>query len=227
MAFDPWTATFEEASALTEFAMANGENIGNPTLPLFQIEGAQKVRECENLLNKTKDRFYVVKAAMHCAQRGLVMPDWLATEFCNSYHLIVGASAGSWDDPRVFGKPFPKGAQLAAIRKRRLQKAKVARVVNDLLREKDSRGKPFPVGKEFWRIVGKVIGTTANEAQSLYKQRPFLTAATNSIQSRRNKQYPFFENIATQPLNGVVTITRTRIKNPKSFETLWGVNPRE
>jgi hypothetical protein len=225
MAFDPWLATFEEAKALTDEAIADGASLGNPSLPLCQLEGAGKVRECEKLLAQTNDRFYVVKAAMHCAQRDLVMPEWLANEFCASFYAVNGGAAGSWDDQNAFGRPWPKGAQLKAIRKRRMQRAKVGLVVRDLLRETDVHGKVFPVGKEFWRIIGIVIGSTANEAQELYKKQFPTGTDMDHIKRRRLKQSPFFENTSSATVNGTTTVTRTRIQNPKSFETLWGVNP--
>ena len=64
------------------------------------------------------DSFSLMQAVFKCAQRSLVMPAWVAQPFIDGYYAVVNCRAKSWDD--VFGSPYPKGAQLAARRKRRL-----------------------------------------------------------------------------------------------------------
>ena len=63
------------------------------------------------------DGFAVLAAISHCVTSGLVAPEWLADAFNRRYASVVGFGAGSWDDPSAFGRPYPKGTNLASLRK--------------------------------------------------------------------------------------------------------------
>jgi hypothetical protein len=63
------------------------------------------------------DGFAMLAAIYKCANRDLVMPEWLAREFIRRYYLVLSCRADSWDD--AFGRPYPKNARLHALRKQR------------------------------------------------------------------------------------------------------------
>jgi hypothetical protein len=67
----------------------------------------------------------------HCAMHELVAPDWLARKFLAGFYAVAHARAKSWDE--AFGAPFPKGAQLPAIRRRRKQRIEVALLTSDFV----------------------------------------------------------------------------------------------
>jgi hypothetical protein len=100
----------------------------------------------------------VLACVRQCATHGLVMPDWLAFEFNRRYDAVaLNLRAASWDDPLAFGRPVPKGAHVAAMRKRRTLRHQVANEVRRLLQESpdnkideylfERAGLPFGIGK--------------------------------------------------------------------------------
>lgn len=91
----------------------------SPTAPVFRYDAALRLADLARRAAGLSG-FDVLAAVRVCAARGLVLPDWLAREFILRYDAVLNARAGSWDDPAAFGRPYKKGAQLAAIRKRRL-----------------------------------------------------------------------------------------------------------
>jgi hypothetical protein len=61
--------------------------------------------------------FAVLQAVAECARTGLAMPDWLAVEFLKRYRAVRHYEERSWDAPKSFGRPYPKGTNIAAKRK--------------------------------------------------------------------------------------------------------------
>ena len=108
---------------------------GGPEAPLFQYVAAQT---CIALRERIEggDGKAVLNAVAECAKAGLVMPDWLARAYLKRWRVVVQAKAKSWDDEASFGRPYPKGANINAIRKSRLNGAKIFLGVRKL-REQD------------------------------------------------------------------------------------------
>ena len=80
------------------------------------------------------DGFALLGAVRICANFDLVMPEWLAREFIQRYDRVLTCEADSWDD--AFGRPYPKGTHLNALRKqRRLKHAVWGEVQSILMRE--------------------------------------------------------------------------------------------
>ncbi|MBK9685426.1 MAG: hypothetical protein IPO59_19825 [Betaproteobacteria bacterium] len=123
--FDPWTATFEEAQA------AHGGDDG-PCGPLYQWAAVQELLAKRERI-ESGDGFTVLQAVAECARCGLVMPDWLATVFLRRYRRVQQLHVDSWDDESAFGRPYPKGAQLPAMRRRRLARARIANVLAEFV----------------------------------------------------------------------------------------------
>jgi hypothetical protein len=112
---------------------ANG--IGEPDDPLFQYVAAQTCLALQERIDSGDGRA-VLSAVAECAKAGLVMPDWLARAYLKRWRVVVLAKAKSWDDEASFGKPYPKGANLNAIRKARMNGLKIYSGVRKL-REQD------------------------------------------------------------------------------------------
>lgn len=111
-AFDPWTATFDEAmaaqSALPYYSGPNG--------PLYQWEAAQSVNALRSAVEGGCG-FDVMDAVSRCMRHDLVAPDWLARAFVRRYDSVLNCRVGSWDD--AFGRPYPLRARLGTLRQRR------------------------------------------------------------------------------------------------------------
>lgn len=105
--FDPWSITLEAQLGLdlTEAQV----------LQCTMARGMARERE-----EIVKSGFAVMEAVSQCSRYGLVLPDWLASEFRRRFNAVKFHRAASWDDEQAFGRPYPKGAHLHRLRKERL-----------------------------------------------------------------------------------------------------------
>lgn len=158
-AFDPWTATLEEAAAQEQADWAN------PNSALEQWEAAQKLTGQKAQI-ESGDGFGVLRAVARCALYRLVIPDWLVPLYLKRIYAVQCYAAGSWDDPAAFGRPYPKGTQIAARRRRRLAKFPVVRAVHDALAENPAR----PIDDAFWEQIAAEIGYQETVVQELYAE---------------------------------------------------------
>ena len=224
--FDPWDESGDPtgyAIGLTDQMLADGyAKLGDPTLPISQRLAVHNIRQLEKSFGNSGSGFDILLAVRMCACHGLVMPDWLANEFCKRYDSVHFARAGSWDDPSAFGRPTPKGTQIAAVRKRQLQRAKIRLVVLDLLRVRTTEGKAIAVDNKFWSIVGKVIFANRNDAYSLYKTAFPSGSEMCIIQRRKLRAFPFNADPKGKPPRHVEGDL-----DPIAFKKKWGVNPNE
>lgn len=159
--FNPWTATFDDAIAANE---ASTLSIGDPTRPLYQWNGAQRLEAMRAgaLING----FDVLACVRICANHDLVMPEWLAFAFIRRYDAVLNCRAGSWDDPAAFGKPYPKGTHLSALRKARVNSYAVWNMVNSILKANPERA----IDKGLFEEVGEHLGLGATLADEYYYQ---------------------------------------------------------
>lgn len=105
------------------------------------------------------DGFDMLAAICKCAQRDLVMPEWLAREFIKRYMLVVTCRSDSWDE--AFGRPYPKGTQLSAIRTRREKRLSVYFAVKQ---------SGLPICADTFRTVGQRFGISKSLAEQFYYQ---------------------------------------------------------
>lgn len=63
------------------------------------------------------DKSVVLPSIRRCAQHDLALPTWLSAAYIAAYDEVLNCRVGSWDE--AFGRPFPKGTNLAARRKKR------------------------------------------------------------------------------------------------------------
>lgn len=162
--FDPWTASFDEAMKANDRGQFG---VADPTAPLYQWASAQVINARKQEVDGGSG-FAVLACIRDCVTRGLVAPEWLAYAFNRRYDAVLHCRAKSWDDPKSFGRPYPKGAQLAAMRKRSLGRLLVWNKAMDILRDEP---RP-PIDEAFFERIGREIrppiGKT--EASELYYQ---------------------------------------------------------
>lgn len=127
-------AAMEAAMRETDAILAAdpSRSFADPTLPVFQCAGRMMLED-ERARFEAGDKNALLGAVRTCAQHGLVMPDWLASAFIRGYDQVLNLRTGSWDD--AFGKPIPKGAHLAALRKKRAKTPAVWLAIQDAKRQ--------------------------------------------------------------------------------------------
>lgn len=114
--------------------------------------------------------FDVLEAVAECARCGLVMPDWLAVAFLKRYRAVSHARAKSWDDPLSFGRPYPKGTNIAAMRKARVKGPDLYLRVKSL-REKNPEMSLLKALETIGAAKGMGIGKTLAEEYFYAQQR--------------------------------------------------------
>lgn len=151
----------EAAQRETDAALAAdpSRSVADPTLPIFQWAARFSLDDELARLN-AGDRNAVLGALRICANHGLPMPDWLARAFIQGYDLVLSRQTGSWDD--AFGKPVPKGAHLAAMRKRRNKATAVWLEVRKLHAE------GWPIDDGLFEKAGKRLGIGKTLAGEFY-----------------------------------------------------------
>lgn len=151
MSFDPFSATLDDALAQP--------NAHGPAGAVWQWGGAQELLERRDHYAATP-----LDGMALCARHGIAPPEWLARSFLAAYDRVLNCRAKSWDD--VFGQPFPKGTQLAALRRRRGSRIKVAAAVTRLVQSAPTR----PVDLAFWEQVGREASEGKTNAEELYAE---------------------------------------------------------
>lgn len=182
--FDPWTAAWDLAVSLEH---ERGFAVG-PDGPMAQWLAAQQVKELRGRIESAHGTgFDVLEAAATCALHGLAMPEWLAAAFLRRYRAVQQLRVGSWDDPAAFGPPYPKSAQLAALRRRRMSRLKVVEAVERAISAAPER----PIDDDFWESVGKTIGEGKSSAQERHAEavQMGLTERPKSIRARLNAKH--------------------------------------
>lgn len=99
-----------------------------------------------------------------CAQHGLPMPAWLADAFHQRFARVMGAEAGSWDE--AFGRPYPKGAQLARVQQRMKVRGAIFRDVTEALLLKP----PRPLSAGLFDEIGMRHNVSKTVAETIYRE---------------------------------------------------------
>jgi hypothetical protein len=171
--FDPWTATDDEA--IREQESRPGES---SCRPLAQCNAARMI-EAEKAHIEAGDGFAVLACIRHCVTHGLVAPVWLAYAFNQRYDSVLNCRADSWDDPQAFGRPYPKGKHLNALRKARVNRFAVLNAVNAKLMSEPETA----IDKRLFESIGKPLGLGSTSTEELYYQALKITGQRNTAKS--------------------------------------------
>lgn len=165
-------AELDDAIAATLKIMEDDpERVSDPTLPLYQYVAKGEL-EKERHRFEAGDKNALLGAIRICATSELPLPHWVASEFIRGYDAVLNCRAGSWDD--AFGRPFPKGTHLAALRKRRRGRIQV------MLEVRAAKARGESVNFKLFEQIGSKLGFGKTLAQELYaearRQWPYLAS---------------------------------------------------
>ena len=108
----------------------------------------------------TGDRGSLLVAIWYCAKKRQPLPEWASKVFITAYESGVGGEVKSWDD--VFGKPYPKGSNLNAIKKRLEKRG----ALTNRIRQMKNKDPSIAIDVALFEKVGSEFGvgkTLANE----------------------------------------------------------------
>lgn len=163
-------ASFRDTSIDVEFKAAQAAQLrfeqcgGSPndrTGPLYQWNTRRQFEDLR-VLYESGDCGVLFAAIRECASNELVMPDWVARGFISGYDKLVSCQVKSWDE--AFGRPFPRGTNLNALRKRREKSIQVLLEV----RRRHDRG--ASIGKELFDEIGRSLNISGSTARDYYYQ---------------------------------------------------------
>lgn len=135
-----------------------------PQSPFFQYVAVRAIN-CLKPEIEACSGFDVLSAVSRCGTHGLVMPLWLVSAFNRRYGAVLNCRASSWDDPKSFGRPYPKGTHINALRKARTTKHAVFNAVRKILK---SEYEPPPIDKSLFEQVGQELGVGGTLAEEYY-----------------------------------------------------------
>lgn len=149
--FDPWSAGLDDALAQPEPHSPHGA--------VLRWAVAQEI------IQKRKHfEMNPLDGIARCVRAGLIAPDWLALLFLRQYDKVLNCRVGSWD--AAFGNPFPKGRQLASMRRSRTNRMRVVVAVANAISKEPER----PIDVSFWEEIGQSIGEGKTRAQDLHAE---------------------------------------------------------
>lgn len=170
--FDPWTASLDAARE-AQAGIGQGASATHAAcMPLVQWDAVRRV-ENARVAVECGDGFAVLEAIAACVAHGLVAPEWLASAFVGRYRAVQGLRADSWDAEIAFGRPYPKGAQLARLRARRKARLKLANLVQAHV----AKNPDLPMSVEQWEDIGRAANVGKTLAQELYSEAVSLGLA--------------------------------------------------
>ena len=161
--FDPWKASEVDVICEQDKWEKDGNPVASPLCPLFQVNAACRVVCLREEIDQGSG-FAVLAAIRLCVTNGLVAPEWLAYAFNRRYDEVLNCRVGSWDDPLAFGRPYQKGANLAARRKAKLGQLVVWLSVVTRLKTSPET----PIDKALFEEVGKPLGFGATLTEKYY-----------------------------------------------------------
>jgi hypothetical protein len=167
LANDPWQWPDAEKDvaepdyAFIDRLIALGSD--SPESPFFQYFAVLKCRQLRPEI-EAGDGFSTLAAVRICGSSGLKMPLWLVHAFNRKYDAVLNFRAISWDAPESFGKPYPKGTNMASKRKRRVLSSAVH---NAVTLEKQMTG--AAIDKELFEKVGAPLGLGVTLTEDYYR----------------------------------------------------------
>lgn len=178
VSFDPWMP-LEQAVAqdwsLTEEQLMQG------------VMARGLMRDSEAIVNGSG--LDVLEAIQTCIRYKLVVPEWLGDAFRKRLNSVRLHEVASWDSPQAFGKPFPKGAHLARLRKDSRSGPVIYQCVRQLLTADPTR----PIDESLFEDVAakfakNVKGLGRSECQRIYYAvAPDLDAMYGPIPGRATR----------------------------------------
>lgn len=178
--FDPWSATLEEAMA----AYRTDTTSPPHARPHMQWAAAQGITAARHDI-ESGSGVAVIDAVAKCVQCDLVAPDWLARAFLRRWRMVKDARVDSWDHDDAFGAPFPKGSQLAAIRRRRSNRIAIHNIVSSFVRMN-----PDEPLDPHWDDFGRQIGEGRTRAQELHAEACRMFGLSTAADLRESQGWP-------------------------------------
>lgn len=165
--YDPeWS--FEEAQEANEREMAaTGKQFCDPTLPFSRLVAHHELVALGEQFKKG-DQWVLMQAIRVCANHDMPLPEWASRAYIRAYDSVNWARAKSWDE--VFGRPYPKGTNMKATRKRRIGTFQVWNRVREIQRQEPDT----PISEALFERVGKEFNlgkTLASEYYYIAKRR--------------------------------------------------------
>ncbi|WP_150048682.1 hypothetical protein [Methylomonas rhizoryzae] len=163
------TWTFDEAmSEQNKYVAANPKRALDPSGPLFQWFALKNLEDYQKGFEQG-DKHLLMVAISECAVHGLVMPDWVAMGYLRGFYAVSNARLKSWDD--AFERPYPKGTNLKAVRKKRELSMAVLNSINSILQSNpktpidsalfEQVGQEFDIGKtlaaDYYYYAKKIV----------------------------------------------------------------------
>ena len=138
--FDPWSATAEQASQLANLDRS------------AQYQAAQEVLQLREACQRDDGGCRVLQCMTLCGEQLLTPPKWLWTAFIRCQQRVARAEVGSWDE--AFGRPYPRHARLATVRRARELQHKVHTAAWRLAVEEPE----LPINRDFFERIGETPG---------------------------------------------------------------------
>lgn len=149
--------SLNEAWAAEEVYLLENNGKSSPCSPFQQWHGLNELEHKRKFV-EAGDGFEVLACIRICVTRGLIAPEWLAYAFNRRYDAVLTCKAKSWDDDASFGKPYKKGFNLRAARKKRKLMFAVWNEANHILKSNPET----PIDEALFECIGKkfYIGKT-------------------------------------------------------------------
>lgn len=170
IAFDPFTATLDEAQAQPDAYALRGA--------VMRWGGAKELSYRRPHYERNP-----LDGVAVCAIHDLVMPDWLARAYMQRWNRVRVKAVGSWDE--AFGRPYPKGKQLAAMRKAELDMWSITFAVTEFVQ----RHPYAPLDPE-WERFGAELGVSDTQAERLHARAVKVGFAISPAELRKAQGYP-------------------------------------
>ena len=163
-AFDPFTATLPEALAEQARWQAETGKQSDSCMPLARCTAAAQVSARRQRCEAANGGFEVLLCIRDCVTNGLVAPEWLAYAYNRRFDAVLNCRVGSWHHDQAFGRPYPKGTHLAALRKARRTRYAVVLAVHAALELE-----PAPaIDGALFEAVGRPLGLGKTLTANLY-----------------------------------------------------------
>lgn len=107
--------TLEQAQQAQDEWIVSGKP-NSPTAPLFQWVALHELEQLRAQYEQG-EKFTLMLAIRKCANHDLIMPRWVGAGYIAAFDTILNYRSKDWNE--VFGNPIPKGANLAAKKKKR------------------------------------------------------------------------------------------------------------
>lgn len=152
--------------------------IADPTLPIYRAAAVERLED-ERKKFEQGDKMALLAAIRTCANHDLPLPRWASRAFVVAYDRVLNCKLGSWDD--AFGRPYPKGSHLSALRKRRLYTMPVRMAVT---RASES-GRP--IDETLFEEIGQQFGLGKTLTMELYYGRKQRKRQTSRLPRKTKK----------------------------------------